>query len=130
VVVGLLLLMLRYFLVSLFTNDPAVNALAATVVLFVAAYQLADDTQVVAIGALRGYKDTQVPMWVALFGYWIVGTPISCALGFGWFGLEPLGIYGFWTGMTAGLVFVAFAAIVRLWRTAGNPVRVARLASR
>ncbi len=62
---------------SLFSTDPQVNALAATVVIFVAAYQLADDTQVVAIGALRGYKDTQVPMWIALFGYWIVAVPIA-----------------------------------------------------
>ena len=129
-VVGAALLLLRFFLVSLFSTDPAVNSLAATVVIFVAAYQLADDTQVVAIGALRGYKDTQVPMWIALFGYWVVGTPISCALGFGWFNIAPLGIYGFWTGMTVGLVFVAFTGIFRLWKTAGNPKRVARLASR
>lgn len=130
VVVGVLLLLLRFFLVSVFTTDPAVRALAATVVLFVAAYQLVDDTQVVAIGALRGYKDTQVPMWIALFGYWIIAVPMSSALGFGWFNLAPMGIYGFWTGMTAGLAFVAFAAIFRLWRTAGDSARVARLASR
>ena len=71
-------------MVALFSTDPQVTALAATVVIFVAAYQLADDTQVVAIGALRGYKDTQVPMWIALFGYWIVAVPIACWLGFGW----------------------------------------------
>ena len=130
VVVGVILLLARFFVVALFSTDPKVTALAATVVIFVAAYQLADDTQVVAIGALRGYKDTQVPMWIALFGYWIVAVPIACALGFGWLAFEPLGIYGFWSGMTAGLAFVAFAAIFRLWRTAIDPTRIARLASR
>ncbi len=103
--------------------------MAAVVVIFVAAYQLADDTQVVAIGALRGYKDTKVPMWIALFGYWIVAVPIGVWLGFGLFAVEPLGIYGFWSGMTAGLVFVAVAASYRLWRTAGDVGRITRLAS-
>jgi len=98
-------------------------------VIFVAAYQLADDTQVVAIGALRGYKDTKVPMWIALFGYWIVAVPIAIWLGFGLFAVEPLGIYGFWSGMTAGLVFVAVAATWRLWRTASDVGRIARFAS-
>jgi len=129
VIVGVGLLLARFFVVSLFSTDPKVTALAATVVIFVAAYQLADDTQVVAIGALRGYKDTQVPMWIALFGYWVVAVPIACSLGFGWLLKEPLGIYGFWAGMTAGLAFVAVAATYRLWRTAGDVARIARLAA-
>jgi MATE family multidrug resistance protein len=129
VIVGSALLAARFFIVSLFSTDPKVNALAAVVVIFVAAYQLADDTQVVAIGALRGYKDTKVPMWIALFGYWIVAVPVAIWLGFGLFVVEPLGIYGFWTGMTSGLVFVAVAATYRLWRTAADVGRIARFAS-
>ncbi len=128
VVVGIALLLLRVFIVSLFSNDPAVNALSATVVIFVAAYQIADDTQVVAIGALRGYKDTKIPLWIALFGYWVVAVPIAIGLGFGWFGVKPMGIYGFWSGMTAGLAFVAIAVTLRLLKTARDPVRIARLA--
>jgi len=129
VVVGITLLLLRVFIVSLFSNDEAVNALAASVVIFVAAYQLADDTQVVAIGALRGYKDTRMPLWIALFGYWVVAVPIAVSLGFGWVGFAPLGLHGFWAGMTAGLAFVAVAATYRLWRTAADPARIARLAA-
>lgn len=129
VIVGVLLLLGRFYVVSLFSTDPAVNALAATVVLFVAAYQLADDTQVVAIGALRGYKDTQVPMWIALSGYWALAVPIGCGLGFGLLIVEPMGIYGFWTGMTVGLAFVAFAAMYRLWRTATDLARIKRFAA-
>ncbi len=128
-VVGVILLFARFFIVSLFSNDPAVTALAATVAIFVATYQIADDTQVVAIGALRGYKDTQAPMWIALFGYWIVAVPIGCWLGFGLFAVQPMRIYGFWSGMTAGLAFVAVAATYRLWRTSGDALRIARLAA-
>ena len=128
IVVGALLLLLRFYIVGLFTTDPGVHALAATVVIFVAAYQLADDTQVVAIGALRGYKDTRAPMWIALFGYWVLAVPIGAALGFGWVVAKPWQIYGFWTGMTVGLAFVAAALIYRLWRTANDDDRVAALA--
>ncbi len=129
VVVGVAMLLTRFFLVSLFSTDPEVNALAATVVIFVAAYQIADDTQVVAIGALRGYKDTQAPMWIALLGYWIVAVPIGCWLGFGLFVVQPMRIYGFWSGMTAGLGFVAIAATFRLWRTSSDTQRIARFAT-
>ena len=68
-------------------------------------------------------------MWIALFDYWALAVPIACWLGFGWFLVEPRGIYGFWTGMTVGLAFVAVAAIYRLWRTAGDIGRIKRLAS-
>jgi MATE family multidrug resistance protein len=129
VIVGFMLLFGRFFVVSLFSTDPAVNALAATVIIFVAAYQLVDDTQVVAISALRGYKDTKAPMWIALSGYWILAVPIACWLCFGLFLVQPMGIYGVWTGMTVGLSFVAFAAIYRLWRTATDVTRIKRLAS-
>jgi MATE family, multidrug efflux pump len=129
IVIGALLLASRFYLVELFTTEPAVRALAATVVIFVAAYQLADDTQVVAIGALRGYKDTRAPMWIALFGYWALAVPIGAALGFGWVVAEPWQIYGFWTGMTVGLAFVAVALIYRLWRTANDAGRVTALAA-
>ena len=129
VVAGVLLTLLRYQIASAYSTDVSVISIAATVMLFVAAYQLVDDTQVVAIGALRGYKDTRVPMLIALFGYWVVGTPISCWLGFGWFLPEPWGIYGFWTGMTIGLSTVSIPLAWRLWRVSRDPERIAQLAA-
>ncbi len=129
-IVGMLLLIARGYVVSLFSTDPAVTALAASVVIFVAAYQLVDDTQVVAIGALRGYKDTQAPLWIALFGYWALAVPIGSALGFGWLWWDALQIYGFWIGMTVGLTFVAIALLHRVWRTANDTARITQLAAR
>ena len=129
VLAGVLLTLLRHEIASVYSTDASVISIAATVMLFVAAYQLVDDTQVVAIGALRGYKDTRAPMLIALFGYWVVGTPISCWLGFGWFLPEPWGIYGFWTGMTAGLSTVAILLGWRLWRVSRDPQRIAQLAA-
>lgn len=130
VVVGIVLVLARTAVASVFVTDPAVIALAASVLLFVACYQIADDTQVVMIGALRGYKDTQAPMLIALLGYWIVGMPISVLLCFGIGIARPWGIYGMWTGMTAGLVVVACLLAVRLRRVSRDERRVLLLAAR
>jgi MATE family multidrug resistance protein len=50
-------------------------------------------------------------------------------LGFGW-GLDaPWGIYGFWTGMTAGLSTVALLLGWRLWRVSRDARRIEALAA-
>lgn len=103
----------RHWIPSLYTPDVAVAALAASLLVFVALFQLFDDTQVTALGSLRGYKDTKLPMYIALFAYWGVGFPVAVVLGYGAFGLEPMGPQGFWTGLTLGL---AVAAVGLVWR--------------
>ncbi len=92
----------------------SVLALAASLMLFIAVYQFFDNSQATAIGALRGYKDTRIPMIITLVGYWMVGLPLGCTLGFGWI-FEPMGIYGFWIGLMAGLMTVAVSVCFRLW---------------
>ncbi len=125
---GALLYLVRDEIAWLYTRDPEVFALGAELIVFVAAYQLVDDTQVVAIGALRGYKDTRTPMWIALTGYWVVGFPLACALGYGWVVQEPWTVYGFWTGLTAGLGFVSLLVSWRLSRLSRDFSRVRSLA--
>ncbi len=122
-VVSLLLVLLRHQLVLAYSSDADVLALAATLLLFIAFYQIVDDTQAVAGGTLRGYKDTRVPMVYGLVGYWLVGVPLGIALAFGAFGLQPMGVYGFWTALTLGLTLVAIAMGVRLYRTCHDEAR-------
>ncbi|MFB3103311.1 MAG: MATE family efflux transporter, partial [Pseudomonadales bacterium] len=88
------------------------------------------DTQVTAIGILRGYKDTRVPMTYALIGYWLIGLPIALLFGYGMLGFPDLGIYGFWCGLTAGLAFVAVTTNLRRTRLARSIARIDALASR
>jgi MATE family multidrug resistance protein len=109
-----IVILARHTFASLYSTDPVVIELAASLMLFVAVYQLFDNSQATAIGALRGYKDTQVPMYTTLVGYWFVGLPIAMALGFGWIS-EPMGVYGFWIGLACGLAFVAISICSRLW---------------
>jgi MATE family multidrug resistance protein len=126
--VSILLVGLRHLLVSVYTNDLAVLELAANLVLLIAAFQIADGTQVTVGGALRGYKDTRVPMICSLLGYWAVALPLGAVLGYGWLGFQPLGVYGFWVGMTFGLMLVAVSVGARLWWTSRDEKLVMRLA--
>jgi len=95
--------------VSLYTQDLAVAALAGTLLLYAAAFQFPDGIQVLSAGALRGLKDTRAPMWLAMVSYWGLGMPLGAGfgLGLGW------GPQGMWLGLIMGLT----AAAVSLgWR--------------
>ena len=126
---GLAIFPLRSLLVGLYTQSPDVIEVATNLLIFVAAYQLVDDTQATAIGVLRGYKDTKAPMWLALTGYWVIGLPIGLSCGYGWLGLPELGVYGFWIGLAIGLTFVAICVNVRRIRFATDIPRIRRYAA-
>ena len=126
---GLAIFPLRSLLVGLYTESPDVIAVATNLLIFVAAYQLVDDTQATAIGVQRGYKDTKAPMWLALTGYWVIGLPIGLSCGYGWLGLPELGVYGFWIGLAIGLTFVAICVNVRRIRFATDIPRIRRYAA-
>ena len=120
---------MRFHIASLYTNDTAVYELAATLMLFVAVFQLFDNSQSTAIGALRGYKDTRIPMIITLVGYWLFGLPLAASLGFGWFG-ETYGIFGFWVGLILSLFAVSICAMGRLYWISNNDQRIALLSNR
>jgi MATE family multidrug resistance protein len=116
----------RFTLVSLYTSDPELAELASTLLLFVVFFLVFDAVQSTAAGALRGFKDTRVPMWIALFSYWVIGLPLECILGFGLIG-EPMGVYGFWIGLAAGVGTAAVSLSIRLWRTSHDHVLIRHL---
>ncbi len=96
-------------IVSVYTDDVAVSALAVQLLMMAAVFQLSDGIQISANGALRGMKDTLFPMLVTLVAYWLFGLPLSWYLGFE---LE-FGPKGLWMGLVAGL---SFSAIWLVWR--------------
>lgn len=102
-----------HLLADLYTEDPAVIAMAAALIPIAAAFQVLDGLQVVAAGVLRGAADTTFPAVVALVGYWIIGLPL------GWWMAtsQGLGPRGLWWGMTIALFVVA---LLLLWRVAAR----------
>src|SRR5438270_3579160 len=112
---AVLLLLLPRTIASAYValDDPANAALLAIAVqLFViaAVFQIFDGVQVIAVGALRGYRDTAVPMLIAAIGYWGIGFAGSWLLAFP-LGFGPIGL---WLGLALGLAVVATSLIVRL----------------
>lgn len=100
---ALVILAARDSIAALYTPDPAVRGLAAGLLLFVAAFQVADGVQVGAAGALRGFGDARVPMVLNVVAYWLVGFPVSW-----WLGIHAgLGPRGIWTGLVLGLIACA-----------------------
>jgi len=109
---------------GLYTRDAGVATLAASLLLYAAAFQFPDGVQVLSAGALRGLRDTRVPMLLAGLAYWGVGMPLGAMLGLGWGGLTPaLGPRGMWLGLIAGLSVAAVLLCTRLLRSS-DPARL------
>jgi MATE family multidrug resistance protein len=118
---GLALLLGHDAIVGIYTRDLAVSGLAATLLLYAAAFQFPDGIQVLSAGALRGLKDTRVPMFLAAFAYWGIGMPLGAGLGLGlgW------GTRGMWIGLIAGLTVAAVLMGARFLRSSRDPRIVA-----
>ena len=71
------LLVFRDAIVSLYTNDSSVQAIAIGLLLMAAIFQIGDGVQIGAAGSLRGYKDTRVPMVINIFAYWFLAFPLA-----------------------------------------------------
>jgi MATE family multidrug resistance protein len=120
---GLTLLLGNEVIVGFYTADATVAALAASLLLYAAAFQFPDGIQVLSAGALRGLKDTRVPMLLAFLAYWGIGMTLGAGLGLG-LGWGPRGM---WLGLIAGLTVAALLLGLRFLRTSA-PGRLAAIA--
>jgi len=105
------LLVFRDAVFSMYTDDPSVTAIAISMLLMAALFQVADGVQIGAAGALRGYKDTRMPMIINIVAYWVLAFPLAY-LATVTYRLEPAYT---WAGFVMGL---AAAAILLTWRYA------------
>ncbi len=103
------LLVFRDAVVNLYTNDPSVTAIAISMLLMAAIFQVADGVQIGAAGALRGYKDTRMPMFINIVAFWVIAFPLAY-LATVTYRLAPAYTWG---GFVAGL---SAAAILLTWR--------------
>ncbi|QSX38918.1 MATE family efflux transporter [Shewanella sedimentimangrovi] len=105
---------LRFDIARLYNSEPEVVALAGSLMLMAALYQLSDSVQVVAAAALRGYKDTRSAFGITLISYWGVGMSLGYVLGYTDLLVPAMGAHGFWTGLIAGLTTAAVLFAIRL----------------
>ncbi|NIM70733.1 MAG: MATE family efflux transporter [Xanthomonadales bacterium] len=107
------MLLLPGAIVSIYTSDETVAAVAVALLFYAAIFQLPDGIQICAAGALRGLKDTFVPMFYNVVSYWLVGLTCGYYLTF----QRELGPAGMWVGMIAGLSIGAVLMATRFLRT-------------
>lgn len=106
------LLMFRDAIVDLYTNDTSVQAIAISLLLMAAVFQIADGAQIGAAGALRGYKDTKMPMVINMFAYWALGFPLAYMAAIT-FRAPPSYI---WAGFVLGLSVAAIMLTIRFFK--------------
>lgn len=109
---ALLFIFGRYFLPSLYIDDPAVIEFTASLLIIAAFFQLSDGIQVVCAGALRGLQDVKIPSVLIFVAYWVIALPLGYWLAF------PLGFgaNGIWIGLFVGLTLTATAMVMRFNR--------------
>jgi len=105
------MLLFRDAVVGLYTNDPSVTAIAISLLLAAAIFQVADGVQIGSAGALRGFKDTRMPMAINIFAYWVLAFPLAY-LAAVTYKLAP--VYT-WVAFIVGL---SVAAVLLSWRYA------------
>lgn len=91
----------RNFLPLAFNKETEVVALASTLLLYAAVFQIPDATQAIGVGLLRGIKDVKIPTLYVAIAYWVVGIPVGCLMAF----VFKMGAAGIWIGFVCGLTF-------------------------
>jgi MATE family multidrug resistance protein len=109
---------LRHELPRLYSDDPGLVPLASQILPVAAAFQLADGTQAVAGGVLRGMGRPQVAALINLLGYYVLALPLAYLLAF----RMGLGLLGIWLALAVGLLAVAGSLLFWIRRTARTPI--------
>jgi MATE family multidrug resistance protein len=108
------LLLLSRSLAKLYTSDPPLIALVASLLPIVAAFQISDGMQVVSAGILRGMGRPRPGAIVNLVSYYVIAFPLAYTLAF----RAQLGVRGIWIALAVGVTFAAVLLLTWTWRTA------------
>jgi len=95
------------------THDPenaSVLAIAVSLSVYAAIFQLFDGVQIVAANALRGLRDTRSPLWISMASYWLIGLGLGTWLCF----VLHYGATGMWWGLVLGAVAANVMMSLRL----------------
>jgi MATE family multidrug resistance protein len=110
--VATIFVLLRYQIPALFTTNQEVIELTATMLIFIALFQLSDCLQAISISILRGLQDVKIIMPIVVLSYVIFNIPIGYFLAFNC-GLKADGLI---IGFIVGLSTCALLTILRVRR--------------
>lgn len=116
-VIASLTFILKNSIAALYSPDPTVIALAASLLILACFYQVSDAIQVVSACALRGMKVTKPVFFITLIAYWPIGFGLGAVLGLTNWLVPAMGAHGFWIGIIVGLSVAALLLAIILKRT-------------
>lgn len=92
--------LLRFAIPALFTANARVIELTATMLIYIALFQVSDCLQTVSISILRGLQDVKVIMPIVFVSYILINIPVGYLLAFKC-GFEAVGlVMGFIVGLS------------------------------
>ena len=100
---GIIYIFTRHYLPLLFTTDAQVAAIASTLLIISAGFQIFDAIQLAGVASLRALKDVKVPLLYSILSYYFVCLPLGYFIGYT-LNMGPIGI---WLGLMLGLVFAS-----------------------
>ena len=112
VTVATLFILFRYDIPRLFTTNEPTIELTATMLIFIALFQVSDCLQAISISILRGLQDVKVIMPIVVISYVVVNIPVGYILAFDC-GFEAVGLI---MGFIVGLSTCALLTILRVRR--------------
>lgn len=107
-----LLCLVREPVMDLFTNDPAIIAMGAAVILSDFVLEAGRSRNLVLVGALRAVGDVRFPLYIGLFSMWFFSVGVSFLLGL-WLNW---GLVGIWIGLGLDECFRALLMQIRWGR--------------
>jgi MATE family multidrug resistance protein len=109
---GLTFFVFRHQLPWAYTQDLAVVASAAALLVVATIFQISDGVQATALGALRGIQDVRVPTAITFVAYYVIALPLEWYFGhiLGW------GAVGVWSALAVGLTVSAVWLSLRFYR--------------
>jgi MATE family multidrug resistance protein len=91
---------LRYQIPALFTTNEQTIEIAASMLIYIALFQVSDCLQAISISIMRGLQDVKILMPIVFVSYVVINIPVGYLLAFE-FGMKANGlIVGFIVGLT------------------------------
>jgi MATE family multidrug resistance protein len=110
-------------LAASFLTEEGPMAMVVGLLAIAAIFQVADHSQVLSSGVLRGMDDVKKPALIMFTAHWLIGMPIGIDLAF----RQGFGVEGIWWGLSIGLIVAALLLGRRAWRMTGIRCRAGRI---
>ncbi|MBQ2374593.1 MAG: MATE family efflux transporter [Alistipes sp.] len=110
--VATLYVLLRYQIPTLFTSNEEVIDITATMLIFIALFQISDCLQAISISILRGLQDVKIIMPIVVLSYVVINIPVGYFLAFNC----QLKANGLIIGFIIGLSTCAVLTLLRVKR--------------